>query len=136
VLRFALTLAPQRERELTDVKNANRPTLSSPYGCDQPGTWKRARNTVSEPAPPALNLSTAVEPDRDVFVLNDDGYFAPTVGVLQHPRKPGLVLQNVDIVERNFAARESLTGSRCVGSKVLPEDEYFCHGCVLVSRTE
>jgi hypothetical protein len=43
--------------------------------------------------------------------------------MFQHARETLVVFQHIDILERNFAAGEILTGSRSIGSKILAEDE-------------
>ena len=66
-----------------------------------------------------LNLSTAIESNGDIAVLDNDGYFAPAIGVSDHLRKAGRVFEHVDVFKRDLAAGEILTGSRSVGSEVL-----------------
>ena len=65
----------------------------------------------------------AAETDGHFTGFDDDRYLAPAVGMFQHARETLVVFQHIDILERNFAAGEILTGSRSIGSKILAEDE-------------
>ena len=75
-----------------------------------------------------LNFSRTAESDRDFAGFENDRDLAPPIGKLQHALKPRLVLQYVDVLVGNLAARESLPGSGRVGSKVFPENnDFFFH---------
>ena len=66
-----------------------------------------------------LDLSRAAEPNRDLAGLDDHGNFSSSVGELHHAFEAGFVFQYIDVLERNLATGEILTGSRGVRSKVL-----------------
>jgi hypothetical protein len=52
-----------------------------------------------------------------------------SVGQLEHAFESVLVFEHVDVLVWNFAPRESLPGSGCVGSKVLTKNnDSFWHG--------
>ena len=76
-----------------------------------------------------LDFSPAIEADTNLAGVDDDRNAAPAVGQFQHAFKAGIVFQDVDVVERDFAPGEVRTGSRSVLSKILSEDDYFfVHG--------
>ena len=78
------------------------------------------------------DLSGAAEADGHLAILDNHGNFAPAVGQLHHAFDTGVVFQDVDVVEGNFAPGEVRTGSRSKGSKVLAvyRDD-FCHRVVM-----
>jgi hypothetical protein len=71
----------------------------------------------------ALNLSGTAEADGHFAGFDDNGHVAAALGVFEHARKPLLVLQHVDVLERNLAAGERLPGARSVGSEIFAENE-------------
>ena len=73
-----------------------------------------------------LDLSAAAEADRDLAVFYDHRDLAATIRILQHTPETLLVLQNVDVLERDLASGEILTGSRSVGSQILTENKRWC----------
>ena len=77
-------------------------------------------------------LSGAAEADGYLAILDDHGNLAPAVGQLHHALETGVVFQDVDIVEGNFAPGEVRTGSRSKSSQVLTVyRDVFCHGTAL-----
>ena len=75
-----------------------------------------------------LDISRAAVADGDFAGFDDDGYLAPAVGQLEHGLQASVVLQYVDVFERNLAAGVCLPGAPSVRSKLLTVDQYFfCH---------
>jgi hypothetical protein len=90
------------------------------------GTRLRLRLLPSyfcQPAPPALGLSAASEPDRDFSRFDDYRHLTTTVRILEHALETFVIFQNVDVFERYFAAGVIRTGSRCVWSKIFAKDK-------------
>ena len=75
------------------------------------------------PAPPALNLSRASEAYRYFPAFDDNGNLAPVVGIFQHALKAFCVLEDIDVVEGDLTPGVFRTGSRSIGSEILPKDQ-------------
>ena len=74
------------------------------------------------------NFSAAAEADCDRSGIDNYGYLSPTPGIRQHTGQSVLIFENVDVLVRNFTAREVRTGLRCVGSKILSEYQHRLFG--------
>ncbi len=81
------------------------------------------------PAPPALDLSRASEAYRYLAAFDDNGNLAPVVGISQHTAQPFFIFEDIDVVEGDLAPGVFRTGSRSIGSEILPEDQNLvrCH---------
>ena len=69
-----------------------------------------------------LHFSAAAESNGGLAGLDDHGYLAAAIGMLQHAREAVVILEHVDILEGNLAPGEILTGSRSIRSEILAED--------------
>jgi hypothetical protein len=72
-----------------------------------------------------LNLSATAEPDGNFTGFNKDRYLPPAVGMLEHPLQSIVVLEDVDVFERNLSTGEVLAGSRSIGTKIMTENQHF-----------
>ena len=96
------------------------------------GRVRQAGRGANERAPHgrASHPSRAAEADRHIpIVLDDDGNPALTLAVRQHPVEIGLVLLDVDVLERDVPPLIVVTGGLRVGSGVLAED--VDHGSIV-----
>jgi hypothetical protein len=80
-------------------------------------------SSFCKPAPPASDLSTAAEADRDFSRFDNYRYLTTTVRILKHVLETFVIFQNVDVFEGYFAPGVIRTGSRCVGSKIFAKDK-------------
>lgn len=76
-----------------------------------------------KPAPPLLHFSAAAETNGDSAGLDDHRYLAAAIRMLKHARETLVILEDVNILESNFAPGEILTGSRSIGSEILAKDK-------------
>ena len=77
---------------------------------------------------PSLNFSRTAEADADFAGFDDDRYLPSSIGELEHLFESLLVFEHINVLVWNFAPRESLPGSSCVGSKVLTKNnDFFWH---------
>jgi hypothetical protein len=71
-----------------------------------------------------LNFSAAAKTNGDCARFDDHRYLPAAIRMLKHAGKTFIVLENVDIFKGNFAPGEVLTGSRSIGSEILPKDQH------------
>jgi hypothetical protein len=81
-----------------------------------------------------LHPSGSAESDRHRAILDDDGDLPLTFGMLEHSRKVGRVLLDIDVFERDVPPGVLLTGGFRVGSGVLPENQNRHTGILLRGR--
>ena len=72
----------------------------------------------------ALYLSRSPEAYRDLSAFDDNRDVEPVVGIFQHPLETRIVLQHVDVIERNLATGVIRTGRRGILSEILAEDQH------------
>ena len=85
----------------------------------------------------ALYLSRSPEAYRDLSAFDDNRDVAPVVGIFQHAPEACLVLEDIDVVERDLTPGVFRTGSRGIRSEVLAEDQNFvCHIVTISQESE
>lgn len=85
--------------------------------------WNSCKKAGDAGQRPALNLSRAAEADRDLSPFDYNRDLTPVLGVFQHPLETCIVLQHVDVIERNLATGVIRTGRRGILSEILAEDQ-------------
>ncbi len=77
----------------------------------------------------ASDTSGAAESNLDLAVLFDHGHGAAAEGELEHALQRGVILFDVDVLERDVPPLIVVTGGLCIGSTVLAVDLHHASYC-------